>query len=92
MNPPHPICPPGAYRVEKVIERMDLWTNEGDDTDGASERWRQRQSREQCSKKDDNVDKVKLEIKPTDGGAKNVTCQVRCGTPGTDRRIHIVGR
>ncbi|KAG8003086.1 hypothetical protein GBF38_007435 [Nibea albiflora] len=32
-------------------------------------------------KRDDNVDKVKLEIKPTDGGAKNVTCQVACGTP-----------
>lgn len=46
----------------------------------------------QCSKRDDSVDKVKLEIKPTDGGAKNVTCQVACGTPGRDRRICTVGR
>ena len=47
---------------------------------------------EQCRKRDDSVDKVKLEIKPADGGAKNVTCQVACGTPGPDRRIRTVGR
>lgn len=43
-------------------------------------------------KKDDSVDKMKLEIKPTDGGAKNVTCQVASGTPGPDRCIRTVGR
>lgn len=46
----------------------------------------------QCRKRDDSVDKVKLEIKPTDGGAKNVTCQVACGTAGPGRRIRTVGR
>lgn len=39
-------------------------------------------------KRDESVDKVKLEIRPTDGGAKNVTCQVACGTPGKDGQIN----
>lgn len=59
-------------------------------TDGASARDTGRK-REQCSKRDDSVDKVKLEIKPTDGGAKNVTCQVACGNSGQERRICTVG-
>lgn len=31
---------------------------------------------------DESVDKVKLEIRRTDGGAKNVTCQAARGTAG----------
>lgn len=43
--------------------------------------------------RDESVDKVKLEIRRTDGGAKNVTCQVACGTAGGgDRETLTVGR
>lgn len=70
----------------------------GDDIDGRAGEQEKETEREERSKKkktkkkDDSVDKVKLEIKPADGGAKNVTCQVACGTPGPDRRIRTVGR
>lgn len=92
----HEVTPdwsPGYVGWRRLWERTDLWTNEGDDRDGPSERKRQRErERKQCSKRDDSVDKVKLEIKSADGGAKNVTCQVACGTPGRGRRIRTVGR
>ncbi len=76
-----------GYESGRIRGQMKVMTQ----TDRASARDRGREGK-QCSKRDDNVDKVKLEIKPTDGGAKNVTCQVACGTPGTDRRIRTVGR
>lgn len=40
-------------------------------------------------KRDESVDKVKLEIRRTDGGAKNVTCQVACGTAGGGIGRHL---
>ena len=86
------ICPLGAlggegYESGRIHGQMKVMTQ----TDRASARQREREAK-QCSKRDDSVDKVKLEIKPTDGGAKNVTCQVACGTRGTERRIRTVGR
>lgn len=39
-------------------------------------------------KRDESVDKVKLEMRLTDGGAKNVTRQVACVTPGKDGQIN----
>lgn len=39
--------------------------------------------------RDESVDKVKLEIRRTDGGAKNVTCQVACGTAGGGIGRHL---
>lgn len=85
----HPGLVPWVVRAEKVMR-----------ADGFEDKWRWwhrrtergRRGGGQCSKRDDSVDKVKLEIKPTDGGTKNVTCQVACGTPGRDRRIRTVGR
>lgn len=60
---------------------MDSWTNEGGDTERQTDRGR---DRKQCSKRDESVDKLKLEIRQTDGGAKNVTHQMACGTQGRD--------
>lgn len=40
-------------------------------------------------KRDESVDKVKLEIRRTDGAAKNVTCQVACGTAGGGIGRHL---
>lgn len=65
-----------GYESGRIRGQMKVMTQ----TDQASTKDGGRE-RKQCSKRDDNVDKVKLEIKPADGGAKNVTCQVACGTP-----------
>lgn len=67
------------------------WISGQMDDDTERQRDRQR-DRKQCRKRDESVDKVKLEIRLTDGGEKNVTCQVACGTPGRDRQILTVGR
>lgn len=77
-----------CYGSRQICGQMKVMTqtDEGSTRDRTGER-------EQCrKKKDDSVDKMKLEIKPTDGGAKNVTCQVASGTPGPDRCIRTVGR
>lgn len=55
-------------------------------------RQREREMGKLRRKRDESVDKVKLEMGPTDGGAKNVTCQVACGTPGKDGQINSYSR
>lgn len=64
---------------------MDSRINEGGDTE--RQRDKEGEMGNDAVKRDESVDKVKLEIGPTDGGAKNVTCQVACGTPGKDGQI-----
>lgn len=50
---------------------------------------RKRQRDSAAVERDESVDKVKLEIRRTDGGAKNVTCQVACGTAGGGIGRHL---
>lgn len=65
---------------------MHSWTSEGDDTKRRRDSGR---DGKHCGKRDESVDKVKLEIRLTDGGVKNVTCQVACGTPGGGIGRHL---
>lgn len=64
---------------------MDSRINEGGDTERGRDKERDGKLRR---KRDESVDKVKLERRPTDGGAKNVTCQVARVTPGKDGQIN----
>lgn len=66
-------------------EEMDSRINEGGDTE---RQWDKEKDGKVRRKKDESVDKVKLEMRPTDGGAKNVTCQVAGVTPGMDGQIN----
>lgn len=65
---------------------MDSRINEGGDTERQQDK--EGEMGNEAVKRDESVDKVKLEIRPTDGGAKNVTCQVACGTLGKDGQIN----
>lgn len=64
---------------------MDSRINEGGDTERQRDKERDGKLHH---KRDESVDKVKLEMRATDGGAKNVTCQVACVTPGKDGQIN----
>lgn len=65
---------------------MDSRINAGGDME--RHRDKDREMGNYAIKRDESVDKVKLEMRPTDGVAKNVTCQVACGTPGKDGQIN----
>lgn len=64
---------------------MDFRINEGGETKKQLDKERDGKVHR---KRDESVDKVKLEMRPTDAGAKNVTCQVACVTLGKDGQIN----